>query len=64
LNDERKCPKCNFPCIGDALGPTGARIEAAGYCSNCGSALDGSDRRMTAKEMFWMKFAPSEAQDT
>ena len=52
---ETKCPRCNFPVIGSALGPTGGRIEAAGYCSNCGYALDGTDRKLSHDEMWKFK---------
>lgn len=34
--DPNKCPNCNVPKIGGALGPSGAKLEAAGICPNCG----------------------------
>jgi len=45
-----RCPHCHCPRTG-ALGPTSAKIEAAGYCVNCGHALDGSDRKLTSEQM-------------
>jgi hypothetical protein len=52
---ERICPKCNLPVVGNALGPVAAKIEDCGCCSNCGAALDGSDRKMPLREMFEFK---------
>jgi len=53
--ERKSCPHCNFPLIGNALGPTGAKIEAVGYCSNCLYALDGSGMKMTREEAFALK---------
>jgi hypothetical protein len=54
-SDERTCHKCKLPVVGTALGPIAAAIEASGCCSNCGAALDGSDRKMPMREMFEFK---------
>jgi hypothetical protein len=44
-----------LPVVGNALGPGAAKIEESGCCSNCGAALDGSDRKMPLREMFEFK---------
>jgi len=55
-----RCSNCGFHVIGAALGPTGAKIEAAGYCSNCLMALDGSGKKLTREQVWEMKVGPDE----
>lgn len=44
VSKAQRCTRCQMPRIGAAFGPTGARIEALGYCSNCLWAYDGSNK--------------------